>query len=45
VASPMPEAAPVTTTILSVSCRSMVLSFGVGSAVRAGRRSVGSGDI
>jgi len=35
----------VTTTILSVSCRSMVLSFGVGSTVRAVRRSAGSGKI
>jgi hypothetical protein len=35
----------VTTTILSVSCRSMVFSFGVGSAVRAVRRSVESGEI
>jgi hypothetical protein len=44
-ASPIPEAAPVTTTIFSVSCRSMVLSFGVGSAVRPVRRTAGSREI
>ena len=42
-ARPMPEAAPVTITTLSVSCRSMVPS-GMGSALRAGRRSAGSGE-